>query len=58
MTYGDAGGDGQLSLGDALRILRALADDTVELDKAAADIDHSASLGLADVLYTLRAILG
>ncbi|MBQ9429809.1 MAG: hypothetical protein IJU41_09780, partial [Clostridia bacterium] len=43
VTYGDAGGDGQLSLGDALRILRALADDTVELDKAAADIDHSAS---------------
>ncbi|MBQ9428432.1 MAG: hypothetical protein IJU41_02675, partial [Clostridia bacterium] len=57
VTYGDANGDGDLSLGDVLRILRHLSDPTVTLDKAAADITHSRSIQLLDALTTLRAIL-
>lgn len=58
LTYGDANSDGHTTLADALRILRTLADETVDLDRAAADIDHTASIGLLDVLTTLRTILG
>ena len=57
LTYGDATGDGQLSLPDILRTLRVLCGEDVPIDKAAADISHSASLGLDDALLIVQALL-
>lgn len=57
LVYGDATGDGVLSLTDILRTLRALSGEDVIIDKAAADISHSASLGVDDALLTLQKLL-
>lgn len=57
VLYGDATGDGKITLLDCLRILRRSVNDTVTLDLAAADSSGNLTVDIADVLLTLKEIL-
>ena len=54
---GDANGDGRLTLADALRTLKYIADDTVELSTEAADTNGDGLITLYDVLAILTMLL-
>ena len=56
VTYGDTDGDGQFSLLDTLRILRAIFSEA-RFDVAPADMNGDFSLTVADALLSLRQLL-
>lgn len=57
VRYGDATGDGQLSLLDCLRILKRSVSDAVTIDLAAADISGNLTVDIADALLLLKNLL-
>ncbi|MBQ9428286.1 MAG: hypothetical protein IJU41_01935, partial [Clostridia bacterium] len=54
VTYGDATGDGKITLSDTLRLLRRLGDGGVSMDVAAADYSGDESITVLDALMILR----
>ncbi|MBQ4557374.1 MAG: family 43 glycosylhydrolase [Clostridia bacterium] len=57
ITYGDATGDGNVSLVDIIRILNYSVNDSVTMDVAAANVDHDLDIGIDDVIISLLNIL-
>lgn len=57
VLYGDASGDGEITLMDALRILKGVVNDAITLDKAAADISGNAAVDMNDALQVIKDIL-
>lgn len=53
---GDANGDGQTTLLDVIRTLRAITDDNVEIS-IEADLNHDGEITLADVILIIKKIL-
>ena len=57
VLYGDATGDGACTLADAVRMLKGTVDDTVAMDRAAADLTADAQITAQDVLALIRSLL-
>lgn len=57
VLYGDATGDGRLSVIDVLRILKGSVDDTVAINRAAADFTMDARLTVQDAMRLLKFLL-
>lgn len=57
VMYGDADGDGRLSLRDVLSILRYLGAGDAAIDMAASDINGDLSITVSDALGALRTLL-
>jgi|GEM_PF-1034021 len=57
VRYGDANGDGAVSLLDVLRILRAVSSDTVLCDRAAAEMTGDLAITVQDALQALQVVL-
>ena len=55
--YGDASGDGEVNLLDVIKTLKATVGQSVQIDKAAADITMDANITLSDVLKVLKLVL-
>ncbi len=58
LQLGDANGDGFVSLRDAIRILRFVAGEDVEIVEAAADVNGIAGISAGDALRIMRFISG
>jgi hypothetical protein len=58
LQLGDANGDGFVSLRDAIRILRFVAGEDVEIVEAAADVNGIAGISAGDALRVMRFISG
>ncbi|MBQ7660522.1 MAG: hypothetical protein IJS44_00530, partial [Clostridia bacterium] len=54
VTYGDATGDGKITLSDTRRLLRRRGDGGVSMDVAAADYSGDESITVLDALMILR----
>ncbi|MBQ4557513.1 MAG: hypothetical protein IJA60_07700 [Clostridia bacterium] len=57
VTYGDATGDGDVTIKDALRIVKYIVNDSITADVAASDLDGSLTVNAADVLAVIKSIL-
>ncbi|MBQ7661539.1 MAG: leucine-rich repeat protein [Clostridia bacterium] len=57
VKYGDATGDGKITLTDSLRLFRNMVDDSVSMDIAAADFSGDEQITLIDALMILRCAL-
>ncbi|MBQ8837573.1 MAG: family 43 glycosylhydrolase [Clostridia bacterium] len=57
ILYGDANGDGKISLVDVIRTIKHIAGNTVEIDKAAADISNDCSITTLDLLRIIKEIV-
>ncbi|MBQ9429003.1 MAG: leucine-rich repeat protein, partial [Clostridia bacterium] len=57
VKYGDATGDGKITLTDSLRLFRNMVDDSVSMDIAAADFSGDEQISLIDALMILRCAL-
>lgn len=57
VLYGDATGDGVCTLADAICMLKGTVDDTVVMDRAAADITADAQITVQDVLACIGILL-
>lgn len=57
VLYGDATGDGACTLADAVRMLKGTVNDTVAMDRAAADLTADAQITVQDVLALIRSLL-
>ena len=56
ILYGDANGDGEVNMKDALLIRRHIVDPTVSLDTVAADVDGDGDITMKDVLKVRKYI--
>ena len=57
VTYGDANGDGRITLVDILRVLKRITDNSVQLDVAAADCNQDCNINILDLIMILRIVL-
>jgi sulfur carrier protein ThiS len=58
LQLGDANGDGFVSLKDAIRILRFVSGEDVEISEVAADVNGIAGVSAGDALRVMRFISG
>ena len=57
VNYGDANGDGEISLFDTVKTLKYFAGDSTELDACAANISGDIEISVVDVLMILSKVL-
>ena len=57
VTLGDANGDNNITLVDFIRIFKYTVDSTVEINKAAADVNADGSVDIIDALFVLKTIV-
>lgn len=57
VTLGDANGDNNITLVDFIRIFKYTVDSTVEINKAAADVNADGSVDIIDALFVLQTIV-
>ncbi len=57
VTYGDVNSDGKITLLDAVRTLRYVADNKTVMDIAASDVNYDLATNIKDIIEILRAVI-
>ncbi|MBE6679506.1 MAG: hypothetical protein E7598_03185 [Ruminococcaceae bacterium] len=57
VTYGDATGDGEVTILDVVRLLRYCTDNTVEINKTNADTNNDGVVNIKDILLVIKAVV-